>query len=136
MYVPQLTAISAAASAMPASVRPRPRSRAREPQLRTAVSSTATKIGTIILVAFIFGLVNTVLRPIIKGVGCAFYILTLGLISLVVNGALFLLTSWIAGKLDIPFHVDKFWPTAVVGALIVGIISWLLNLLVPDRDND
>jgi len=99
-------------------------------------SRTATKFGTLLLVAFIFGLVNTVLRPIIKGVGCAFYILTLGLISLLVNGALFLLTSWIAGKLDIPFHVDRFWPTAVVGALIVGVVSWLLNLLVPDRDDD
>jgi putative membrane protein len=97
--------------------------------------STLDKIGTLVLVAAIFGVINAVLRPIIKVVGCAFYVLTLGLIALVVNGALFLLTSWVAGKLDLPFHVDDFWPSAVLGALIVGIVSWLLNMLVPDRSS-
>jgi putative membrane protein len=100
--------------------------------------SLVKKIGTLLLVAVIFGLVNAVLRPIIKVLGCWAYVLTLGLIALVVNGLLFELTSWISGRLSLPFHVDKFWPTAVLGALIVGFVSWLLNLLVPDgkRDRD
>jgi putative membrane protein len=106
------------------------------PGIRVFAATVPGRIGTIIVVAVIFGVVNTVLRPIIKTVGCAVYILTLGLIALVVNGALFMLTSWIAGKLDLPFHVDHFWPSAVVGALLVGVISWLLNLLVPDGDDD
>ncbi|TML28262.1 MAG: phage holin family protein, partial [Actinobacteria bacterium] len=59
--------------------------------------STLKKIGTVLLVAIIFGVVNAVIRPIVKTVGCAFYVLTLGLVALVVNGLLFLLTSWIAG---------------------------------------
>jgi putative membrane protein len=96
--------------------------------------SAAKKVGTLLAVAVIFGIVNAVIRPIVKTVGCAFYVLTLGLIALVVNGALFLLTSWIAGKLELPFHVNKFWPTAVLGALLVSLISWLLNLLVPDKE--
>ena len=79
----------------------------------------------------IFGLVNAVLRPIIKIVGCGLYVLTLGLIAIVVNGLLFMLTSWIAGEFDLPFHVDDFWPSAVLGALLVGVVSWLLNMLVP-----
>jgi putative membrane protein len=87
-----------------------------------------------VAVAIIFGLVNAVLRPLIKTVGCAFYLLTLGLIALVVNGLLFLLTSAIADMFDLPFHVDGFWPSAVLGALLIGVVSWLLNLLVPDRD--
>jgi putative membrane protein len=100
--------------------------------------STHKKIGTLLLVAVIFGVVNAVLRPIIKVVGCAFYLLTLGLIALIVNGALFLFASWIADQLGLPFHVADFWPSAVLGALLVGVISWLLNLVVPDfgRDND
>jgi putative membrane protein len=98
--------------------------------------SVPQKIGTLLVVAAIFGIVNAVLRPIIKVVGCGLYVLTLGLIALVVNGLLFLLTSWIAGKLDLPFHVDGFWPTAVLGALLVGVVSWLLNMLVPDGDDD
>ena len=88
------------------------------------------------MVAAIFGVVNAVLRPIIKTIGCAVYVLTLGLIALVVNGLLLLLTSWIAGKVDLPFHVANFWPSAVLGALLVGIISWVLNLLVPDGKDD
>jgi len=99
-------------------------------------SSVPGKIGTLAAVAAIFGIVNAVLRPIIKTIGCGLYVLTLGLIALVVNGLLFLLVSWIAGKLDLPFHVSSFWPAAVLGALIVGVVSWLLNMIVPDgRDN-
>jgi putative membrane protein len=94
------------------------------------------KIGTLLAVAAIFGIVNAVLRPIIKVIGCGLYVLTLGLISIVVNALLFLLTSWIAGQLSLPFHVDNFWPSAVLGALLVGIVSWLLNMLVPDGGDD
>ena len=94
--------------------------------------STPKKVGTLLAVAVIFGIVNAVIRPIVKTIGCAFYVLTLGLVALVVNGALFLLTSWIAGKLTLPFHVSGF-VTAVLGALIVGLVSWLLNIVVPDR---
>jgi putative membrane protein len=95
--------------------------------------SIGKKIGTIVLVAAIFGIVNAIIRPIVKTVGCAFYIVTLGLIAIVVNGALFLLTSAIAGGIGLPFHVDNFWPSAILGALIMGIISWLLSIAVKDR---
>jgi len=94
------------------------------------------KVGTLLLVAAVFGIVNAILRPIIKVLGCWAYILTLGLIALVVNGALFMFTSWLCEKLDLPFHVDKFWPTAVLGALLVSVVSWLLNMLVPDKAED
>jgi putative membrane protein len=104
--------------------------------IRLTTASIPGKIGTLLAVAVIFGIINAVLRPIVKGIGCGLYVLTLGLIALVVNGLLFLLTSWIAGKLDLPFHVDHFWPSAVLGALLVGIVSWLLNMLVPDKSDD
>jgi putative membrane protein len=95
-------------------------------------SSTGKKVLWLVVVAAMFGVVNGVLRPIIKLVGCWAYVLTLGLVALVVNGALLMLTSWIATQFDIPFHVDKFWPTAVLGALIIAVISWLINLVIPD----
>jgi putative membrane protein len=104
--------------------------------IRLTTDSITGKVGTLLAVAVIFGIINAVLRPIVKGIGCGLYVLTLGLIALVVNGLLFLLTSWIAGKLDLPFHVDHFWPSAVLGALLVGIVSWLLNMLVPDKSDD
>ena len=105
--------------------------------IQLTTESLPGKVGTLLAVAVIFGVVNAVLRPIIKTVGCGLYVLTLGLIAIVVNGLLFLLTSWIADQFDLPFHVDGFWPDAMLGALLVGVISWILNMLVPDgRDND
>jgi putative membrane protein len=100
--------------------------------IELTTDSVPAKIGTLLAVAVIFGIVNAVLRPIIKVVGCGLYVLTLGLIAIVVNGLLFMLTSWIAGQVGLPFHVDEFWPSAVLGALLVGIVSWVLNLVVPD----
>ncbi|MFR9776021.1 phage holin family protein [Micromonospora sp. MS34] len=95
--------------------------------------SVTETVTTLVLVAVIFGVVNAVLQPIIKTVGCGFYLFTLGLIALVVNGLLFLLTSWIAGQAGLAFHVDGFWPAAVLGALFVGIVTWILGAVL-DRD--
>jgi putative membrane protein len=91
-----------------------------------------SKAGTLILVALIFGVVNAVLKPIVKTVGCLFYVVTLGLIGLVVNGLLLWLCSWVAGKLSLPFHITGFWP-AFWGAIIVGIVGWLLNLVFDEN---
>jgi putative membrane protein len=102
------------------------------PGIALRTGSTVSKVLTLIVVALIFGVANAVLKPIIKTIGCLFYVLTLGLIGLVVNGLLFWLTSWVAGKLKLPFHITGFWP-AFWGAIIVGVVGWLLNLLLDDR---
>ncbi|MEU8296218.1 phage holin family protein [Micromonospora sp. NPDC048909] len=103
------------------------------PGITLDTDSATNAVVTLVLVAAIFGVVNAVLQPIIKTVGCGFYLLTLGLIALVVNGLLFLLTSWIAGEAGLPFHVDGFWPAAVLGALFVGVVTWVLGAIL-DRD--
>ncbi|WP_423791016.1 phage holin family protein [Micromonospora cathayae] len=103
------------------------------PGIAVDSDSTVETVVTLILVSVIFGVVNAVLQPIIKTVGCGFYLLTLGLIALVVNGLLFLLTGWIAGQAGLPFEVDGFWPTAVLGALFVGVVTWILGVVL-DRD--
>lgn len=87
---------------------------------------------TILVVALIFGLVNAIIKPIVKVVGCVFYVLTLGLIAFVVNALLFLLVNWLAGLLDLPFRIEGFWP-AFWGAIVMGVVSWALSLLVPDK---
>jgi len=95
-------------------------------------NSNPKKILTLIVVALIFGVVNAVIKPVVKAVGCLFYVLTLGLIGLVVNALLLWLCSWVAGKLSVPFHITGFWP-AFWGAIIVGVVSWALTLLLEDR---
>jgi putative membrane protein len=94
--------------------------------------SDASRVGTVLVVALIFGVINTVLKPVIKTVGCAFYILTLGLVALVVNGLLLWLASYIAGRLSLPFHITGF-VAAVEGALIVGVVSWVLHIILGDE---
>jgi putative membrane protein len=94
--------------------------------------SDVKKVETLLIVALVFGLVNILLKPIIKTVGCAFYVLTLGLFAILVNGLLLWLTSYIAyDKLHEPFHVLDF-KAAVEGALVVAVISFIAHLVIPD----
>jgi putative membrane protein len=104
------------------------------PGITLSGGTTAKSAGTLVAVALIFGIVNAVLKPIIKTFGCAFYVLTLGLFALVVNALLLLLTSWIAEQLELPFHVSGFW-AAFFGAILVGLISWLLDMLLGLNDD-
>ncbi|MGI5456233.1 phage holin family protein [Streptomyces sp. CA-249302] len=95
--------------------------------------STGKKAWTLILVALVFGLVNFLVKPIVKLLSFPIVILTLGLFTLVVNALMLLLTSWLADKLDLSFHVEGFW-TAVLGGLIISIVSWALHMVLPDED--
>lgn len=102
-------------------------------------ASTADKVLTLLVVAVTFGLINTFIKPIIKAIGCALYLLTLGLAALVVNALLFLLTAWIAEDVfDLPFQVTGSWGgfwTALFGSVLVTIATWVINLAVPDKYN-
>ncbi|AYC40050.1 phage holin family protein [Streptomyces griseorubiginosus] len=95
--------------------------------------STAKKVWTLILVALVFGLVNFLVKPIVKVLTFPLFLLTLGLFTLIVNALMLLLTSWLADKLDLSFHVEGFW-TAVLGGLIISIVSWALHIVLPDED--
>ncbi|WP_413758198.1 phage holin family protein [Streptomyces sp. MMBL 11-3] len=95
--------------------------------------SRGKEIGTLLLVALLFGLVNVLVKPLVQVLTFPLFILTLGLITLVVNALMLLLTSWLADKLDLSFHVDGFW-TAVLGGLIISVVSWALNVVLPDGD--
>jgi putative membrane protein len=94
--------------------------------------TTVSKALTLIGVAIIFGLVNAILKPLIKLFGCLFYVLTLGLIALVVNALLFLLVGWLSRLLHLPIFVNGFW-SAFWGAIIVSLVSWAINLVIGDR---
>jgi len=103
------------------------------PGIELTTASVTSKVLTLLGVALIFGVINAVLKPIVKIVGCVFYILTLGLIALVVNALLLWLTSWLAGKLNLPWHITGFWP-AFWGGLIVSVVTWLLSIVIREPD--
>jgi putative membrane protein len=98
-------------------------------------TSIGTNLLTVLLVALIFGLVNAVVRPIVKLFALPALILTLGLFIFVVNALMLVLTSWLAAKLGLAFEIDKFFWSAVMGALIITAVSWVLSIVIPgDKD--
>jgi putative membrane protein len=82
-------------------------------------------------VAFVFGLLNALVRPILAALSCPLVILTLGLFLIVLNGFMLLLTAWVSGELGLGFTVDGLVP-AIVGALLVAVTSAILNLFVAE----
>ena len=94
--------------------------------------TTGERVVTLLLVAVIFGLVNAIVRPIVRLISLPLFILTLGLFTFVVNALMLLLTAWIGDQFDLAFEVDGFW-AALLGALVISVVSFVLNLLLPDK---
>jgi len=81
----------------------------------------------ILLVGLIFGLVNAFMKPIAKLISLPIRMITFGLFTLVINALLLMLTAWIAPGLEI----DGFW-SALLGAIVISLVSWALSLFLPD----
>lgn len=84
----------------------------------------------LLLVAAVFGIVNSLLRPILTVLTCPLIVVTLGLFTLVINACMLLLTGWLSARWDLGFSVTGFW-AAFFGGLVVGLVSVLLSLLLP-----
>lgn len=113
----------------------------------TAYASDQPQIAlilTYLLLALIWGVVNSIIGSVVRIVSLPLYCLTLGLFALIVNGFLFWLVGWVSGLLGFGLTVDNFW-WAIGGALLMGIFSAILNGLLnrerrdaprPRRDRD
>jgi len=95
------------------------------------VSGTAWVVYAIM--AFVLGLVNALVRPLLKLLTCPLILLTLGLFVLVINGFTLWLSAWIANQFGVGFYVDGFWP-AFLGALIVSVVTTILAALVKEEN--
>ena len=91
-------------------------------------------IPTLLGVALVFGVLNVVVRPILKLLTLPFFIITLGLFTFVLNAVMLLMTSAASEALGLGFHVGGFVP-AFIGALVVTIVSFALSLLVGPNDD-
>jgi putative membrane protein len=83
-------------------------------------------IPALVFGAAIFGLVNAFIRPVVAMFSCLLTCATLGLFTVVINTAMLALTAWIAGLLDLAFHVDGFI-AAFLGALVISLVSTVLS---------
>ena len=91
------------------------------------------KIVTLLIVGAIFGVITSVIRPIVNMLSLPLIILSLGLMLFVTNALMLLLTSKVADSLSLHFHVEGFW-TAVWGAIIISIASTIVAAVLPDGE--
>jgi putative membrane protein len=95
--------------------------------------NTLQEIGIIFVVALIFGVVNAFIKPIVQILSIPLYILTLGLIHIVINALMLWITSWITeNTTHWGLYIDDFWWTAIWAAIVLSIVSWLLSLVARD----
>jgi putative membrane protein len=101
--------------------------------IRLTGATNEDRVVTLVVVAVVFGLVNAVVRPVVKVISFPFILLTLGLLILVINALMLMLTGWLSSQLTLGFEVDGFW-TAVAGGIIVAIATWVLQLVLPEPE--
>jgi putative membrane protein len=88
--------------------------------------------GRLLLVAAVFGIVNSTLRPLLTILTCPLIIITLGLFTLIINALMLLVTGWLSESWNLGFMVSGFW-AAFFGGLVVGLVSMLLSVGLKDR---
>lgn len=95
--------------------------------------TTLQRIGIILVVAVIFGLVNAIIKPIVQIISIPLYILTLGLFHIVINALMLWITSRITEHTTHwGLYIDDFWWTAIWAAIVLSVVSWVLSLVVPE----
>ena len=97
------------------------------------LEEVADKAVPALVVALIIGAVSLIVEPLVKLLSLPFIVLTLGLLLLVINALMLMLVGWLAGVLDLGFHVDGFW-AALVGSVVITVVTWLLRLVLPDGE--
>lgn len=105
------------------------------PGISLTSSDLGTKVLTLLGVALVFGAVNSVVAPLVKGLSACLIALTLGIALLVINALMLMLTSWLSGVLGLGFEVDGFWP-ALWGSIVISIIGALLGGLLGSSRKD
>jgi putative membrane protein len=99
-------------------------------------NTTTGKILTFLFIGLLFGLVNAVVKPVVKLFTFPFYVLTLGLITFIVNALMLELTAWLSKHTSLQLHIDDFFWQAIGAALVVSFVSLVLNLVLPDSLRD
>jgi putative membrane protein len=94
--------------------------------------STSSRVLTYLFIGLLFGIVNAIVKPVVKVLAFPFYIITLGLFTFVVNALMLELTAWLSSHTQLTLTLDEFWWTAVWAALVVTVVSMILNAILPD----
>lgn len=94
------------------------------------------QIGSLVVVGALFGLINTFIKPVVKFFSFPFYLLTLGLFAFIVNALMLEIVDWLSEKIGISFETGPFFWSTLGAAVVVTFVAMILNVLVPDDDDD
>ena len=89
------------------------------------------KLVPLLLVSLILGAVTAFVKPVLTFLSIPLIVVTFGLFLVIINAGMLKFASWLAGKLDIGFHVEGFWP-AVGGAIIITVVTWIVDGLIGE----
>ena len=95
--------------------------------------SIVSTVLNYLFVGLLFGLVNAIVRPVVSLLALPLTCLTLGLFAIIINAGMLMLTTWITSFTPVDFHVDTFFWDAVLGSIVIGIVSAVIGWVVPDR---
>lgn len=86
-----------------------------------------------LFIGLIFGVVNALIRPVVKLLALPLTILTLGLFTIIINAGMLMLTSWLSSFTAIDFGVDSFFWTAILASIIISLVSLVAGSLTGTR---
>ena len=105
------------------------------PSISLPSASTFETIIAFAVIAFVFTLVNSMIKPVVKTLAFPLYLLTFGLFALVTNSLLFALTGWLSTSLGIPMTTGGFW-SCLAGAVITSVVASIVSGVLRDKDDD
>jgi putative membrane protein len=104
------------------------------PDVRVEGSTVGKTVLSLLVVGALFGLINTFLKPVVKLFALPLYVLTLGLISFVVNALMLKVVEWLSARIGITFDAGPFFWSTIAAAVVVTFVSMILHVTVPDGD--
>ena len=105
------------------------------PSISLPSASTFETIIAFAVIAFLFTLVNSIIKPVVKTLAFPLYLVTFGLFALVTNSLLFALTGWLSTSLGIPMTTGGFW-SCLAGAVITSVVASIVSGVLRDKDDD
>jgi putative membrane protein len=104
------------------------------PQVTVEGSTVGETVLSLVIVGALFGLINTFIKPVVKLFTLPLYLLSLGLISFVVNALMLKIVEWLSGKIGITFDAGPFFWSTIGAAVVVTFVGMILHVTMPDGD--
>lgn len=105
------------------------------PKVSLSGDGLGKTLGSFLIVGAIVGIVNAVIKPVVKLLAFPFVIVTLGLFTIVVNALMLEIVDWASNKIGVSFDSGPFFWSTLAAALVVSLVSWALSMFVPDGDD-